>query len=354
MTSFERVSALLKGDLPDRPPLYDVIRNDAVIEHFCGEKLNPESAQSLIARAHSRGLDGTKSFFKLPHFAPGGMGIDQRGRRTTYKRWTTWTEHAVYPDTETYIKEKSERTTAPWDWNTEDQQMLDAAISNWRDIQRESGDLCRSFNIPGPPRLDSVFTEVGLEAFSYYMADCPGILHRQIEYHFAKVTQAIEAADLPEDVLFIGEGCDIAFKTGLLFPPKFLKRSFLPGLAGFCRAAHEKGLPVQFHSDGNLMAILDDLVEAGIDLLHPIEPLAGMDAGVIHKRYPELILQGSIDVSQLLPFGTEQEVEDAVKRNIDATEGNIMIGSSTELNDEVPLKNFLALRRAVLAFKLGH
>ena len=43
-----------------------------------------------------------------------------------------------------------------------------------------------------------------------------------------------------------------------------------------------------FHSDGNLNPILDGLVEAGIDGLNPIEVLAGMDVGAIHRRrvYP--------------------------------------------------------------------
>ena len=89
--------------------------------------------------------------------------------------------------------------------------------------------------------------------------------------------------------------------------------------------------------------------EAGIDGLNPIEVLAGMDVGAIHRRYPNLFLTGGIDVSQLLPFGKPQQVRDAVKRAIDAAEGRIMIGSSTELNDLVPLANFLALRETVLA-----
>ena len=47
MTSTERVKTLLGGHLPDLPPLYDVIRNDAVLEHFGGEKLSPETATLL-------------------------------------------------------------------------------------------------------------------------------------------------------------------------------------------------------------------------------------------------------------------------------------------------------------------
>ena len=60
MTSRDRVKTLLRGELPDRPPLYDVIRNDAVIEHFGGEKLTRDNALSVVVRAHSQALDATK------------------------------------------------------------------------------------------------------------------------------------------------------------------------------------------------------------------------------------------------------------------------------------------------------
>ncbi len=76
-----------------------------------------------------------------------------------------------------------------------------------------------------------------------------------------------------------------------------------------------------------------------------------MDVADIHRRHPHLFMCGGIDVSQLLPLGTPAEVTDAVRRAIDAAEGRIMIGSSTELNNEVPLANFLALRDAVLGYE---
>lgn len=76
-----------------------------------------------------------------------------------------------------------------------------------------------------------------------------------------------------------------------------------------------------FHSDGNLMPVLNLLVASGID------------------------------VSQLLPFGTPAAVRDAVRRTLDGAGGRIMIGSPTELENTVPLANWLALREAVLDYR---
>ena len=58
-------------------------------------------------------------------------------------------------------------------------------------------------------------------------------------------------------------------------------------------------------------------------------------------------MAGGIDVSQLLPFGKPEDVKDAVRKALDDAEGRIMIGSTTELHNEVPLENFLAMREAV-------
>jgi hypothetical protein len=351
MTRIERVRSLISGNLPDRPPLYDVIRNDAVVEYFGGSLLTSENAADAVRRAHAEALDATKGFYRLPHFEPGSTEIDTDGRKVTHQRWTIWTEHTIYPTTGDYVAAKLEATAEPWDWTEEDQRKLDISIAEWQKSQDLTPDLCRDFFFQGPPRLDDLFPEVGLEAFSYYMADCPDVIHRQIDFRFTKIIQAMEHAELPDAVMIVNEACDMAFKGGLLFPPSFLRESFIPGYTRFCDAVHRKGRAVLFHSDGNLMPILEDLIEAGTDLLHPLEPLAGMDTGKIHRLYPDLILVGSIDVSQLLPYGTKTEIRDAVRQNIEAAEGKIMIGSSTEVHNEVPLENYLALHETVLDYR---
>lgn len=143
-------------------------------------------------------------------------------------------------------------------------------------------------------------------------------------------------------------GDDIAFKTGPFLSPSWFEEHYFERLDRVVDAYHAEGIKVLFHSDGNLNAVLDGLVAAGIDGLNPIEVLAGMDIRDIHRRYPHLFMAGGIDVSQLLPFGTPAQVRDAVNRAIDDAEGRIMIGSTTELNNDVPLENFLAMRDTVL------
>jgi uroporphyrinogen-III decarboxylase len=70
-----------------------------------------------------------------------------------------------------------------------------------------------------------------------------------------------------------------------------------------------------------------------------------MYAGDVRKAYPEWILMGGIDVSQLLPFGSEEEVRRTVRETIrDAgVHGRFWIGSTTEIHPAAKLENILAM-----------
>ena len=65
------------------------------------------------------------------------------------------------------------------------------------------------------------------------------------------------------------------------------------------------------------MEITNSLLNVGTDGLNPIEPLAGMDLGVLKQHYGKnLILVGGIDCSQLLPLGTPDQIREATKESL--------------------------------------
>jgi uroporphyrinogen decarboxylase len=98
------------------------------------------------------------------------------------------------------------------------------------------------------------------------------------------------------------------------------------------------------------MDIMADLVAAGIDGLNPIEKAAGMDVFELRRLFPELILVGGVDVTHLLPYGSVADVRRETRRIIDnvGSEGRLLIGSSTELENNVPLENYLAFHDEVM------
>lgn len=346
--SIRRVTAVINGDVPDRAPLFDLLRNDAVIEHFAGKRLTFENAADVVYSAYAPAIDATRPVVGIPNRELTRLLED--GRELRQYRWTSWILPRTYADSASYAAHKRAELGAsdPAAWSAALQADLDRSL---RRIDTEKDKLGEVFFMPdlAGPALMGIYGEVGVEAFCYFLADCSAIVPALLERN---TVAAITAAQhYPDDhglvAGFLGD--DIALKSGPLLSPAWLRTHYFPRLARVIAAWHAKGIRILFHSDGNLDTILDDLVEAGVDGLNPIEILAGMDVAQIHRRYPHLFMAGGIDVSQLLPFGSTAAVRDAVRRALDAAGGRIMIGSSTELGDAVPLANFLALRDTVLA-----
>lgn len=347
--SIQRVRDVIAGRLPDRPPLFDLLRNDAVINHFTGKTLTVANAPEVVPAAYAPAIDATRASVRLPHDEVSGTHAD--GRQFRHYRWTSWSDHVRYADSDAYAAAKRKLLDA-YDpaWTADKQARVDKWLADVAEARRRLGEL---FYFPSSRgvNLTATYHEVGIEQFSYYLADCPDIIDELLEHNtvFAEAWighvpdgHGVEAVFLPDD---------IAFKTGPLLSPAWLGEHYFPRLARVVAAWHERGAKVLFHSDGNLMPVLSALVDCDIDGLNPIEVAADMDAGEIHRRYPALWMTGGIDMSQLLPHGTPAEITETVCRTIEAAEGRIMIGSSSELQDSVPLANFLAMRDAVLNYR---
>jgi len=105
------------------------------------------------------------------------------------------------------------------------------------------------------------------------------------------------------------------------------------------------GRPLIYHSDGNVLPVVDDLiVEVGISALHPIEPKA-MDIRQLKRDYGSRVaLMGNVDVD-LLSRGTADMVAEQTKellRDI-APGGGYLLGSSNSIPYYIPLANYRAM-----------
>jgi uroporphyrinogen decarboxylase len=93
---------------------------------------------------------------------------------------------------------------------------------------------------------------------------------------------------------------DIAYQQSTYISPTFVERHLLPVWRRQTAFARELGVPVFFHSDGNLNPVLPHIAAAGFDGLQCMEPSAGMDLAEIQKIYgKDLCLMGNIDPALL-------------------------------------------------------
>jgi uroporphyrinogen decarboxylase len=141
-------------------------------------------------------------------------------------------------------------------------------------------------------------------------------------------------------------GDDYADKNATLMSPRHFREFILPGLARCVEAAHRAGAYVIKHTDGNIMAILDMIVETGIDALNPLEPVAGMDIGLIKERYGKRIaVVGNIDCGYLLSQAPVEEVRRVTRETIATAKpgGGYMLSSSNSIHSSVRPENFMAM-----------
>lgn len=170
------------------------------------------------------------------------------------------------------------------------------------------------------------------------------LLDKVLEVNIKLARRAVRAG---ADVIMLGD--DYAGTRGPLFSPTVFREFVLPRLKRMVDAIHEEGAKVIKHSDGNLWPILDMIVGAGIDGIHPLEPVAGMDIGEVKQRYgSKVCVLGNIDCSQILPRGTANEVETAVKECIRKASfgGGHIICSSNSIHSSVKPENYLAMIQA--------
>ena len=156
------------------------------------------------------------------------------------------------------------------------------------------------------------------------------------------------AAELGGEIVMSGD--DIADNNRTLISPKMWDAIFMPHFRRWVAAIHDHGMYYWKHTDGNIQAILPALVDAGIDGIDPIEPVAGMDLAEIKQTWGNKIaIKGNVDCAQLLVNGTEHEVEEAVKQCVrDAgTGGGYACSSSNSIHSGVKPKLYIKMLDAI-------
>lgn len=141
-------------------------------------------------------------------------------------------------------------------------------------------------------------------------------------------------------------GNDMGSQRGLMLSPEMIRRFIMPGAKQLVDQAHRYGIKVIYHSCGSIGPIIPDLIEAGVDVIHPIQALAtGMAPQLLKDQYgPQVAFCGGVDTQELLVHGTKEAVAAKVKelRTIFPT-GLIVSPSHEAIMPDVPSVNIRAL-----------
>lgn len=161
--------------------------------------------------------------------------------------------------------------------------------------------------------------------------------------------------DAGVDAIWLGD--DYASEEGPVASPKMLRAiGVFSRLETITRVFHKHGAYVIKHTDGNNAPILEDMVDAGIDALHPIQPDV-MDIGQVKRDFGDrLCLWGNISCSRALQEGSTMEVQGEVIRCIGAAShgGGHILGSSHSLHQNVKLDNVFAMVKTARRYGRYH
>ena len=130
MTKEERIVCALSCEEPDRVPLYDLVDNTAVIEHYAGQKLTLENARDVIPLALSRAIDTTRVWMPA---AP-GRRVDERGfiheRVDWFNEWQIGVPFSDMPGLIAFVRSEIDRLEG---WQPTDPQGRLAELLAWKE-----------------------------------------------------------------------------------------------------------------------------------------------------------------------------------------------------------------------------
>jgi hypothetical protein len=348
MGSKERVSSILSGESVDHPPIFDMLRNDQAIEYYAGEPFNQENAEQIVYRAITSALDATKQVIRVPDKP---LWAYPDGRGVTWERWTHWVTPLPFDSVEEAAAHLRAILDDPEEFIGDPASYVADQEQDYLDKQARLGeDFALFMDIRTREGFHDFYELVGLETFAYLCVDFSELVAEYLDLNVTRALQRIEYLTIADRVPFLFYAVDIAAKTRTIFSPQMLRQLLFPRLEAVIDAYHRRGIKVIFHSDGDLREVLDDLVALGIDALHPLEVGANMDLNELRSKYPKLILLGGIDSSQLLPYGSPEDVVQAVQASIRAAAPNYIVGSTTELHNAIPLDNIRAMIDTVRNF----
>lgn len=331
MTSEQRVLGALKHELIDRVPTFEWLTSRKVIDGLCPGKSYEDFVEEMDIDGVVVDLNYDKKW------------IDE----ITYKdEWgmikqTSEEEHSMPIDGPIRTMADLHNYVPPTVDVDKRYKTMESAISRFEGNRAVILHLNDVFSIPS--RL------MPFNEFMMKLALEPKLIQAIIEMTVdTNLALAKEAVRHGCKIVFTGD--DYAYNSGPMMSPATFKEVFYPGLKRVMRGYKDLGLFVIKHSDGNIMPILDMILDTDIDCIDPIDPIAGMDLAYMKQTYGDrFAIKGNVDCAQTLTFGSVQDVIEETKRCIDiASSGSgYILSSSNSIHSKVKPENYKAMVETV-------
>ena len=212
----------------------------------------------------------------------------------------------------------------------------------------------------GGPITETALYMLGMENWMIRLASDPEFM----EILLTKITDiqiALDRIGLEATAkylqIFKASGEDLGMQTGPLYSMKMFRDKLLPHLMRRFKAARKyldsvnPSVKIMLHSCGSISKFLPDLIDAGIDIIDPIQPhAAAMNSADLKANFGDkLTFHGGIDIQQVLPFGAKEDIEAEVRTRINdlGAGGGYILAPAHNVQADVKPENIICMIDAV-------
>lgn len=160
--------------------------------------------------------------------------------------------------------------------------------------------------------------------------------------------RVFKAADGEIDIFMMGD--DIGGQTGPLISLDMWRKYFRNGFKTYIDIAHQYGIPVMYHTCGDVKQFIPDFIECGLDILQSLQPKAtNMDIGKLKREFgKDIVFQGGMDIQHVLPLGKPEDVKAMARYALDSAKagGGYIICTAHNIQIDTPVENVVALFEA--------
>lgn len=210
--------------------------------------------------------------------------------------------------------------------------------------------------------IGGIFTDatkmIGVERLLYDIADESTLLMAIFDEMERWLTELVDRVgeELKGRVDMIHIGDDLGTQQSLFISPGTIEKHLLPRYKRIGERIHAAGAKYFFHCCGAIHNIIPMFIEAGVDVMNPVQPCHPlMEPEVLARDFGEkLTFCGGIDMQHLLPFGKPEEIAAEVRRYINelGKKGGYILDSANILHTDNPPRNIEAMFRAGREFAL--
>lgn len=335
----ERVELTLKRQQPDRPPKGEILIDTDFLEVFDPGYTDEYAVHARVVEAFD--FDIVCKDLERPD--PEQIGTGEQGLPLFRDCWGV--TYAYSPDGLLYMDYVVPEPAVAAAFNFPDPGIYSAKyLSRWKN----ESDRFIGAIVGGT--FDNLIPLIGFDSVMFWTVEAPEALNT-LAWKAAQFNAGLAELSARSGVDFIVVADDMAYNSGTFVSPDTMRELFFPPMKWLVEEIHRRtSLPVFLHCDGNINMIIDDIVSCGFDGLQAIQPSSGMDIRQLKKDYGEyLCLMGNIDLDELLPFGTPEDITahvHALARDL-APGGGWILSTCNTLSRAVPLENARALYAAI-------